>query len=349
MYFLPKEYQVLLDQKISLFWSVLKTCLKIKKDEKILIITDYGMTNHNMAYLLAKGYQKALEKKGYTVEFLVQDIKKGFMHVDSHVRLALDMLPEKNIIIMSLSNKLGRFGDRRSFRQFAKERGHRFLSASGLKDARNSQFPLFMEAMGVNYARMQKKGKAIKKLWDKGKKIKITTEAGTDLEVDIEEMEAINNTGDYSKPGFGGNLPAGEVYIAPKGIKGVSGKVVLDGSIRHESGSKLLSSSLTMYIEKGAIVKMDGEDAKLMEDTFKLFEARAKFPERVRLIGEIGIGINPGAVLIGLALMDEKVEGTAHIGIGSNAWFGGAIKTIFHGDQTFKNPTFYIDGKKMIF
>ena len=348
MYFLPKEYQDQLDQNIATFWAVLKTCIKIKKDEKILIITDYGNTNHNLSYLLAKGYQKALEKKGFMVEFLVQDIKKGFMHVDSHVRQALDLLPENNVIIVSVSNKLGRFGERRSFRQFAREKGHRFLSASGLKDARNSQFPLFMEAMRINYHRMQKRGKAIKKLWDKGKELRITSELGTDLKVDITEMEAISNAGEYDSVGKGGNLPAGEVYLAPRGMKGVSGKVVLDGSIRHESGSKLLSSPLTMYIESGAIVKMEGEDAALMEETFATFEARAKFPERVRLIGEIGFGINSGAVLMGLALMDEKVAGTAHIGIGSNAWFGGAIKTIFHGDQTFKNPTVYVDGVKML-
>ncbi|MAG60594.1 hypothetical protein CL619_02290 [archaeon] len=347
MYFLQKEYQILIDQKIGVFWNVLKTCLKVKKQEKILIITDYGFTNHNMSYLLAKGYQKALEKKGYAVEFLIQDIKKGFMHVDSHIRNALDTLPENNVIIVSVSNKLGRFGERKSFRQFTREKGHRFMSASGLQDARNSQFNLFMEAMGVNYARMQKRGKGIKKLWDKGKTLRITTESGTDLKVDIDEMEAISNTGEYYLVGKGGNLPAGEVYIAPRGMKGVNGKVILDGSIRHEAGSKLLSSPLIMYIESGSVVRMEGEDAKLMEETFKVFEARAKYPERVRLVGEIGIGINPGAVLIGLALMDEKVEGTAHIGIGSNAWFGGAIKTIFHGDQTFKNPTFYVDGKKM--
>ncbi len=347
MYFLSKEYKGLIDHHSATFWNVLKTCLKVKKQEKILIITDYGMTNHNLSYLLARGYQKTLEKKGYQVEFLLQDVKKGFMHVDSHIRNALELLPPNNVIIISVSNKLGRFGERRSFRQFSREKGHRFLSASGLKDARNSQFLLFMEAMGVNYSRMQKKGRAIKKLWDKGKTLQIRSELGTDLTIDIEGMEAISNSGEYALLGKGGNLPAGEVYIAPRGMKGVMGKVVLDGSIRHEAGSKLLSSPLTMYIEQGSVVRMEGEDAALMEKTFSTFEARAKYPERVRLIGEVGIGINPGAVLIGLALMDEKVQGTAHVGVGSNAWFGGAIKTIFHGDQTFKNPTFYVDGKKM--
>ena len=65
-------------------------------------------------------------------------------------------------------------------------------------------------------------------------------------------------------------------------------------------------------------------------------------------MGELGIGINPGAVLIGSMIMDEKVLGTGHIAIGSNSWFGGDIKTIYHGDQVFKSPVYYLDGKKMI-
>ena len=142
-------------------------------------------------------------------------------------------------------------------------------------------------------------------------------------------------------------MPAGEVYIPPKGLEGVNGKVVIDGSMKTEDGAVLLDSSVTVYVEKGRVVKVEGEKAHLLEQTFQKFEDRAKYPERVRLVGELGIGINPGAVLIGSMIMDEKVLGTAHIAIGSNYWFGGEIKTIYHGDQVFKNPTFYVDGKKM--
>ena len=94
---------------------------------------------------------------------------------------------------------------------------------------------------------------------------------------------------------------------------------------------------------------MEGEHAPLLEKTFQAFEDRAKYPERVRFVSELGVGINPAAVLIGSMIMDEKVLGTAHIAFGSNSWFGGDIKTIFHGDQVFKNPIFYVDGNKMEF
>ncbi len=332
---------------ISCFSRILKQCLKVK-NEKIVIVSDYGKEGCHLALMLAYGYYLAAKKKKLDVDLVVQDVKKGFMHADPHVVKTIYDLSRGSVILVSVSNKLGRFGEAKSFRGFCREKEHRFGTASGLGDAQSSHFKVFVEAMNINYVRMQKKGAKIKKLWDKAKVIQVTTPLGTDLTLNVEGMKAISNVAEYQTAGSGGNIPAGEVYIAPVGVKNVSGKVVLDGSIRHESGSALLKSSLTLTIEEGRIVSLEGAQKEILEKTFERFEDRAKYPERVRLIGELGIGINPGAVLMGIALMDEKVQGTAHVGVGSNSWFGGAIKTIFHGDMTFKNPTFYVDGKEMM-
>ena len=331
---------------MSCFSRILKQCFKAK-NEKILIVSDYGSEGKHLALMLATGYFLAAKKRKCDVELVIQDVKKGFMQSDPHVITAIQDLPKNSIIIVSVSNKVGRFGETKSFRGFCRQQGHRFGTASGLGDAQSSHFSVFVEAININYARMQKLGNSMKKLWDKAKSIRVTTPIGTDVTFMVDGMSAISNTAAYQEKGSGGNLPAGEVYIAPVGITNVSGKVVLDGSIRHETGSKLLHSPLTLTIVEGRVVEIEGKDSELMEKTFEKFEDRAKYPERVRLVSELGCGINPGAVLIGVALMDEKVQGTAHIGIGSNSWFGGAIKTIFHGDMTFKDPTFYIDGKRM--
>ncbi len=349
MFSLTKMHEQMVAKHADTFYSVLKQCIKPKVDEKVLIITDYGSSGHNIALMLARGYYLGLLDKKHDVHLVIQEEKKGFMHVDKHVKMSLSMLPEKSVVLVAVSNKLGRFGSGSSFRKFCREKGHRFASATGLRDARNSQFEMFVEAMNVNYTRMQRKGRKIKKLLDKGNEVRVWTKMGTELLIDISEMTSISNDGNYLDYGKGGNLPAGEVYIAPKGYEGVNGKLVIDGSIRHESGSCLLDSPVTLEIEKGKIRKVTGEQAELLVKTFEKFEARAKYPHRVRMIGEFGIGINSNVNLMGVALMDEKVEGTAHIGIGSNSWFGGAIKTIFHGDQTFKDPVIYIDGEKLVF
>lgn len=324
----------------------MKNSLKVKK-ENIVIISDYGVGENTMSAMLGYGYYHAAKKKGLNVTILLQEPKKGFMFADDHVIEAITRLEKKNVVIVAVSNKLGRFWEEKSFRNFCSEHGHRFLSATGLGDVKPHHFDLFMEAMNVNYSRMKKRGLAIKKLWDKANEIKVKTEAGTDVTFDVSGMEAIANIGEYHEDGNGGNMPAGEVYIPPKGAEGVNGKVVIDGSMKTEEGAILLDSPVTLHIEKGRVVKIEGQNAHLLEQTFQKFEDRAKYPERVRLVGELGIGINPGAVLIGSSIMDEKVLGTAHIAIGSNYWFGGEIKTIYHGDHVFKNPIFYIDGKKM--
>jgi aminopeptidase len=160
-------------------------------------------------------------------------------------------------------------------------------------------------------------------------------------------MLAIANIGEYHEPGFGGNMPAGEVYIPPAGINNVNGKIVIDGSMKTENGAVLIEEPVTLMIKDGRVIAMEGKLAHLLEETFQKFEARAKYPERVRLVCELGVGINPAAVLVGSMILDEKVLGTGHIAIGSNSWFGGVIKTIYHGDQVFKDPVFYVDGEKM--
>lgn len=346
MFGLPKKLISKVEKNSSHFLKVLKSSLKAK-NEKILIISDYGKENKSLASMMGYGYFHAAKKNNIQVELLFQDVKKGFMYSDDHVTQAIRKLEQGNIIILTVSDKLGKMGQHKSFRTFCKKNNHRFISATGLGDINSSYFDLFLEAMGVNYTRLRKKGLAIKKKWDKAKEIRVKTELGTDLTFDVSGMEAIANIGEYNEAGVGGNMPAGEVYIPPKGYYGVNGVVMIDGSLKTEDGVLLLEEPVKLIIKEGRVVEMVGKYAHLLEKTFCRYEDRAKFPYRIRHIGELGVGINPGAVLIGSTIIDEKVLGTGHIAVGSNYWFGGDIRTIYHGDQVFKAPTFYVDGKKM--
>jgi leucyl aminopeptidase (aminopeptidase T) len=59
------------------------------------------------------------------------------------------------------------------------------------------------------------------------------------------------------------------------------------------------------------------------------------------VIGELGIGVNPGAAITGNMLEDEKALGTAHIAFGNNEDFpgGGMNKSKIHRDYLFYRPT----------
>ena len=346
MFLLKKEWLEKVKEKEKCFLKILKQCLAVKK-EQVLIIADYGEENRQLSALFAYGYYFAAQKLKLPVQLLFQKPKKGFMQADSQIAEALYHFPQKNIVILCVSQKLGRLAQEKSFRTFCSERQHRFLSTTGLGDSTNTHFDLFLEAMDINYARLQKKGLRIKKMWDKAKEIRIKTKLGTDLIFQVEKMQAIANVGDYRLPGQGGNMPAGEVYIPPQGYYGVQGKVVIDGSMKTEEGAVMVKEPLTLFIENGRVVKIEGAHAPLLEKTLCKYEDRAKYPYRVRHIGELGLGINSGAVLTGSTIIDEKVLGTAHVALGSNYWFGGAIRTIFHGDQIFKDPQVFLDGKEM--
>ena len=342
---IEKDLTESVDKHLSKFSRVLKSCLKIKNEE-ILIITDYGTEENKLAVMMGYGYYKAAMDRGVRTRIIFQDVKKGFMHADDNVVRALKLLEENGTVILTLSNKLGRLGLLgRSFRNFCKDNNHRFISASGLGGVSSAKFDLFMESINVNYGRMRKNGLKLKNKLDRAKEIRLKTKNGTDVIFDVEGKEAIANVGDYTETGSGGNIPAGEVYIPPKGICGVKGVVVVDGSMRCDEGTMLLKAPMKLVIEEGKLMKIEGPHKDLLEKTLIRREDRAKYPERVRMIGELGIGINPRAVLMGSSILDEKVLGTAHIAIGSNYWFGGDIRTILHLDQVFLNPRIFVDGK----
>ena len=256
------------ERKNSYFQKILKNCLKVKS-EQILIISDKGVKDRNLSTMFSYGYYHAAKSKGYNVELLFQEVKKGFMHADSHVVSALSDLPKKSIIILSLSNKLGRIGNKKSFRNFCRENQHRFISATGLIDAKSNYFEQFVEAININYSRMKKMGLQLKRKLDKAKEVRIKTDAGTDLIFNVTNMVAAANIGEYTEDGAGGNIPAGEIYIPPVGYFGVNGKVVIDGSLKTSTGTVLLNDVVTLYIKDGRVVKVEGKKAKLLEKTFQ--------------------------------------------------------------------------------
>ena len=115
-----------------------------------------------------------------------------------------------------------------------------------------------------------------------------------------------------------------------------------------QNGTILVNEPITLKIKEGNITEISGgNEARELEDTLKWAASVAKHPGSVKRICELGIGLNPKAKIIGATIVDDKVLGTAHIGIGSNYWFGGNIFAIIHLDQVFKNPKVYFDGKLM--
>jgi leucyl aminopeptidase (aminopeptidase T) len=330
------------------FQNILKNCLGMKKGT-LLIISDLGKKDYRSAPLTAASYYNASQRLNLNAKLVIQGVKKKGQPSDQEVFDVLENLEKKSTIIIATSGALGSTKPKIiSFRKYCKQNKHKFVSTTGLLELPTKKFTKLIECMDIDYKAMHKKAKKIKKILDKGKILRIQTMAGTDLVAGIKGMKAVLNVGLYKKPGQGGNLPAGEVYMPPEKDQ-VNGKVVIDGSIRHSGGTVLLKKPVTLTVRDGNVVEIqETPQSKKLIQTLEEAEQRAKYPENVRKIAEFGFGINPKAGIIGPNLINEKTHGTAHIALGSNAWFGGSIFSIIHLDQVFKKPKVIVDDKLLI-
>jgi leucyl aminopeptidase (aminopeptidase T) len=166
----------------------------------------------------------------------------------------------------------------------------------------------------------------------------ITTDLGTDLHLSLAGRKWKTDTGQLQGRGVYGNLPAGEIYIAPL-EDSAEGVLVIDKSLP----GILLQESVRLMFERGRVTHVEGGAGAEC-----LRKAIAQHGEATRVIAELGIGTNSRARLQGNLITDEKVLGTIHIAIGRNDFLGGTNIATTHIDGVVGQPTVEIDGKLVI-
>lgn len=325
--------------------KAVKECLHFDK-EKVLIITDKGINNNFVAPKVAASYYLAFKELGTTPYLITTKIKQRKEPADDYIIETLENLHSNSIIVLCVSKRMGSMKELgESFRGFCRENKHRFVSSTNLGGLENDNYKDLVNSIDLNYKELREKANKIKEILDFGSEAHITTENGTDLYYNIKGKKAITNSGEYFMPGQGGNLPVGEVYIPPK-WKNVEGTVVIDGSSTIKEGTQIIREPIRLEVKKDVVTNIEGGiEAKRLKETLEWAEDKAKYPWGIRRLGELGIGLNPKARIIGATVVDEKTLGTAHIALGSNHWFGGTIYAITHLDQVFKNPKIEIDDK----
>jgi len=217
--------------------------------------------------------------------------------------------------------------------------------AASAKGVRIATFPgitkdVLIRGMSADYKAIAERSVKVKKILDRGKKVKVTSPAGTNISFDISSRKAIAGKGIFHKKGQSGNLPAGETFIAP--VEGTAnGVFVVDGSM---AGLGLIKkANLKIEVENGFAVKITGGT-----NARKLNSMLDKVGKKARNIAEFGIGTNDSVKLSGVLLEDAKVMGTVHIALGNNISMGGTVNVPIHLDGVIKKPTVYVDGKLLM-
>ncbi|MFZ5826853.1 MAG: aminopeptidase [Bacillota bacterium] len=154
-----------------------------------------------------------------------------------------------------------------------------------------------------------------------GTRVHLTSEAGSDLTLSYEGRPIHVETGMLRTPGSIGNLPAGEVFVAPL-ESSAEGRLVVDLCL----GDLWLDQPVTLTFERGRVVRAEGG--------WTAHELRSRLGDDpwAWTIAEFGLGANPHVTLRGRVAIDEKALGTAHIALGSNLSFGGDNPAETHYD-----------------
>lgn len=160
-----------------------------------------------------------------------------------------------------------------------------------------------------------------------GSGVHLTSAVGTDLTFSYAGRPLQVETGLIRAPGSIGNLPGGEVYVAPL-ERSAEGRLVVDLCL----GDIPLDRSVTLYFERGRVVRAEGSRAAE--------ELRSRLGEEpwAWTMGEFGLGANRHIVCRGRVALDEKALGTAHIALGANLAFGGANPAATHYDCVLAAP-----------
>lgn len=194
--------------------------------------------------------------------------------------------------------------------------------------------PMLEGPMNMDWKALAKRTTGIAKVVNEFETIRVTTPNGTDITLSKKGREAHADTGILTRAGSFGNLPAGEVYLAP--LEGTAqGTLVLEWAPTRE-----LSSPVKLVIKDGMVASVSGSDTFMIELEKKLSER----PEN-RNLAELGIGTNDRATRPDNILESEKILGTVHFALGDSSSFGGTVKTPFHQDFVFFLPTVTLTGK----
>jgi len=188
--------------------------------------------------------------------------------------------------------------------------------------------------MNIDYEMMVKTANIMKKKFENAKTAHISAPGGTNIDLDIENR-GFSTDVQITKAPYFANLPCGEIWCGPVESKG-DGIIVCDGSIGDIGKVK---KPLKISVKEGKITNIESKDKNLVKEVEKLIS----LDEEASIIGELGIGLNPGAKLRGILLEDEKALNTAHIAFGNNTDMdGGKNSSITHRDFLFYKPTIKI-------
>jgi leucyl aminopeptidase (aminopeptidase T) len=294
----------------------LKQCLNLGRREQLLIIYDEPCIEVGRAF-----WEAGVKMCREVVMVQITPRKQNGNEPPPEVG---DLFGRFDVVVMPTSKSLSHTQARRT----ACEMGARIATLPGIAT------DVFLRTMDADWEKLGLFTRRITAQLTAAQKVRVVTEAGTDITFETGGRPAKADDGRLIFKGAFGNLPAGEAYMAPL-EKTANGVIVIDGSF---ALGGLCVEPLTFIVKKGKVVEI--QPHPIAEDIERLFE---KYGTAARNLAEFGVGTLDSAIISGNTLEDEKVKGTIHFAIGDNASMGGIVKVPLHLDGIIKTPTVWLD------
>jgi len=332
--------------------------LAVKKGEHVLIITNPIEDVYKISQAL---YAECMKVRAAPT-LVVQPTKLSFDYAEPAVISAIKSEPE--VVISISAQRIGK--DKEALAKpytglDGKPYAHIFDQLLyGTKEIRAFWSPevtidIFVRTVPIDYPTLRQTCAKVEASLKDAKKVHVETETGTDIVIGMKGRKAFVDDGDFRKPGKGGNLPCGEIFISPE-LGTSTGIIIFDGSITLDK-TILVKEPIKVTVKEGFVTRVEGgREAKQLEAYLhkageqpygmvkkgELAVDKAKeYSRNATNLGEFGIGLNPKARIVGNVLEDEKVLGTVHFAIGSN--YDQDALALIHSDGIVKNPIITIN------
>jgi 2,5-dihydroxypyridine 5,6-dioxygenase len=315
---------------IPLFRNTLELC-NLKEGETLLIYTDTHTSPHYAAATLGAALELGAEAFQITVPTSVPENDTGIL---ADIWAGVDMVMDLVSTVAHAYSLLN---------AAALENGKRVLRCGQPQDVlmRLHPLPLIRDRARAGGALMQK-----------AETMRVTSEAGTDLTVNIKDRVVLSLYSLADEPGRWDNWPSGMVAVGPD-TSSANGTLVLDINDVILRLGRYVTSPVKLTLRDGLIVDIEGGlDARLLRDWFASYNE-----EDAYRISHIGWGCEHradwnrmGAYLMEGAVQDQEAfYGNMQIAFGSNSGiFRGSNQTRAHMDFPCRYTSIWLDDTQVL-
>ena len=309
--------------------SVIRTCLQVRREEDVLVITDPDTADVGQAL-----YEEASRVTDRILLVMMPPTQKTGKEPPLPVS---DIMRKNRVIIIATKDSLTHTRARAA----ATREGARIVSMPGI-----GRISFESGGMTADYNALQREVSGMGSIFRRRRRVSVKSEAGTDVEFLTGDRWILEDTGICNRPGQIANLPAGKVFVLPK-EGSMNGTIVIDGSWE----GRMLEEPLTLQVEEGIVTEVSG--GEIADEISAVFDVarlglRSSKRDQVWTVAEFGFGMNPKAALMGNKVEDLVVRGGAYFGFGDSTHIGGNARVGIHLRGSLVDPEVSLEGSVIV-